>query len=257
MDSWNYLDCNIQQFLSENDLGDDCIVQQFITTQIEGSCKTKYSPVAYTDQEFSTFNVYQDITKKNYEEHSLSELQSSVSKMLRCAKYHIEHKLESLDSSLETKEACESRFKSCFYSLNDCCLNRPYKCLLFNPIIGTSWEGECFLCNEYYCFAINHISEADAYYAPLKISIPYLDITAITKAGRKYHHDRVNGKKPGSISECTIIPLNECLVKPSVLQIWTSDKKVHQFFGFGGHFDQVYTSARECWDSIKITDDST
>jgi len=78
---------------------------------------------------------------------------------------------------------------------------------------------------------------------------------AITKAGRKYHHDHINGKKP---AKCitnfspTVIPLNGCRVKPSVLQIWTSDKKVHQFIGFAGHFDMIFDKLSQNWKSIHI-----
>jgi len=247
MESWDSMDCIAQQLLHE--VGDDCIVQQLMTTQIQGTCKNKYCPASFTDQELATFNNYQHITKKHYEEQTLSELQS-VSKMFRSAKYHLEH---SLEGRLETKDACDSRFYSTFNSLNDCCLNKAYKCSLLNPILDTAWEGECYLCNEFFCFAINPPEMENYFIAPLKISIPYVEIIAITKAGRKYHHDHINGKKPEKESSSIgIISLNECKVKPSVLQIWTKEKKVHQFFGFGGQFDQVFTRVFEYLESVQM-----
>jgi len=202
MESWDGNDCITQQLLevvSQEDVyfEDDCIAQQIraMKIQINGICKKKYDPLTYeNDVDIQQFNVYQNITKRDYEESALTELQS-YSKMFRSAKHSIEHHLESLDNSLELKEACDTRFQSAFHELKDNFLDKPTKCSLLNPVKNMSWEGECYLCSEYFCFAINN-PEIEGFCTPLKMSIPYVNIVAITKAGRKYHHDRIHGKKP-------------------------------------------------------------
>jgi len=258
MESWDSSDCITQQFFdSHKELElDDCITQQLtqqMTTKIDGTIKKKYFPNSASDMDIEQFNVYQHITKRDYEDQSLSELQC-FSKMFRCAKYQIEHGLESLDNSLETKDACETRFQSTFHTLKDYCIEKPTKCCLLNPSRENYWEGECYICHDFFCFAINN-PELDCFAAPLKISIPYADIMAITKAGRKYHHDHINGKRPGKqYSPFTVIPLSGCRVKPSVIQIWTSEKQVHQFFGFAGHYDMVFTHVYDNWRAIQVED---
>jgi len=258
MESWDSSDCITQQFLDiHRDLElDDCITQQLthqMTTKIDGTCKKTYCPTTASELDIEQFNVYQHITKRDYEDQSLSELQC-FSKMLRSCKYQIEHGLESLDSSMETKDACETRFKSAFQSLKDYCTEKPTKCKLLNPSRDMAWEGECFICHEFFCFAINN-PELDCFATPLKISIPYVDIIAITKSGRKYHHDHVHGKRPGKkFSPFTVIPLSGSRVKPSVIQIWTSEKKVHQFFGFAGHYDNIFDHVYENWQSLQVED---
>jgi len=226
----------------------------FIMTRIRGSYKKNYKPMTSAEMELKRFNVCQILTKKDYEQQSLAESQS-LSKIVRSAKYQIQHGFETLDMNLDFKSSIDIRFRAAFYSIHDFFIEKPTRCCLLNPSRNMAWEGECFICNDFFCFAVIY-PEIDRFYTPLKVSIPYVDIIAITKAGRKYHHDHINGKRPGKhYSPLTVIPVHGFYVKPTVIQIWTYENEVHQFYGFSSHFDNVFEHLCEHWNAHRLLDD--
>jgi len=91
------------------------------------------------------------------------------------------------------------------------------------------------------------MSEKDGKPKGLRIRIPYTDIHAITKAAKSYLD--MCDKKKKSLQKPQIIPVinNDVCVKPSVIQIWTSSGEVHQLYGFGPFYDQIYTTLHATW----------
>jgi len=75
----------------------------------------------------------------------------------------------------------------------------------------------------------------------IRLCIPYEDILAITKAALIYPE-----KKKKEYQKPQIIPLNVG-VKPAVIQLWTNLGEVHQFYGFGPFYDQIYNTLFTTW----------
>jgi len=164
------------------------------------------------------------------------------------------HCIEKIDSNIESEDYHDLRFYTSFPQI-DQRISKPYKCFIINPMNNILWEGESYVCSEAFCVAINSPTFGEG--ALLSISIPFTDIIGITKAGKKYHHDHINKKKDckqngGSHNRLKVISLKGAGIKPTVIQIWTRNKEVHQFCGFGLRFDGVYSQICDNWNAIQL-----
>jgi len=73
----------------------------------------------------------------------------------------------------------------------------------------------------------------------IKVTLPYHAITNIQQAG---HVPSVNPRVPA------IVPLNiNAQIKPTVIQIFTTDKLVHQFLGFGDAYYKAWNIFSYAW----------
>jgi len=107
-------------------------------------------------------------------------------------------------------------------------------------------HGFVYVTYQHICFIHLHWSELIVPHTVL-LCIPYTDVKAITQAGRMYHHDNLNGKRPLGTHGSNIIPLQDKLIQPGVIQIWTNKGECHQMYGFGVHFDSVVKLISGSW----------
>jgi len=236
--------------------------QQCISS-VEGKYKDKYGPQRWdSEDEIAVFSVYQDITKQSYFDHALQKRNKSsppVVQMIRNAKYNIAcglaSSLECLDKGLDSKD-CNARFKTLCPEVSIDQFQKSFFCRILNHKRTRSYYGECFICDGCFCYSIDVVdSQTCDNKLPLKLKIALVDVVAVTKAGRKYNNDRIQSKKSTSKSEpLEIIPLTKHNVKPSVIQFWTTDKKIHQFFGFAGHYDNAFHRIYSTWKANAIKD---
>jgi len=132
-------------------------------------------------------------------------------------------------------------------------------CKLFNPNDEKDhFRGYCFITTSHFCFA--HLRWRDLIYPQLIfIKLPFTEVVAVTKAGRNFHHDHVNGKKPIGVHWTDIIPLQEQKIKPSVIQLWSNQGQVHQLYAFATFFDKVFELVHGFWlleRKEKVTNDN-
>jgi len=212
-------------------------------TKCYNNGRLPYLPKTYPDPyDLQKFNVYQEHTRHAYrcfQRKEKKEKNSQRTLWLVSAKTKLHHKIaygvngaERLIDGVESKE----RWRDLFGNLHNK-LHKAIFCFLYNESSIKMYHGEAFISSTLVGFFC--LSEQKDGCKGLRLCIPYEDIHAITKAGIIYPDKKKT--KP------QIIPLNNAVVKPSVIQLWTTLGEVHQLYGFGPFYDQIYNSLFTTW----------
>jgi len=230
-------------------------------TRIESSQKLRhyivylytYNPQSSSQDKIRVFaGQDQDFTKSEHEKNSLerrlrggTRFRVATTKAANKVNHAIEHVWKDVDRIIDQSKSMEHWMIS-FRSLRGQEVLKSSKCKLYNSAPPTGITGFLYITLTHFCFTHLHWTHA---YRPhfVFIKIPLTHITAVTKAGRKYHHDKVNGKKPPKTRGPEIVPLSQRKVKPSVIQIWSNQGFAHQFYSFGPDFDSVWDILSTNW----------
>eukprot|EP01123_Difflugia_compressa_P008150 TRINITY_DN235_c0_g5_i1.p1 TRINITY_DN235_c0_g5~~TRINITY_DN235_c0_g5_i1.p1 ORF type:complete len:282 (+),score=28.06 TRINITY_DN235_c0_g5_i1:178-1023(+) len=197
-----------------------------------GKGKSLYTPMIGTDIE--RFDINQDRTKKDYQDDALkirTRSTPSIIKFFHIAKHNVQYSVAQGASSFDrTLEAVDSktRFNLVFPEISIDQYQGAYRCRLIIPDDVHNYSGQCFVCTDYVCFYVESIDDLFEPTVPLKISCPLIHVQKITKASKIIRRGEVE-----------VFPLAGDQ-KPSVIQLWTTDEKVHQFTAFGANFDSVF-----------------
>lgn len=217
-----------------------------------------YTPSPFLDNELDKFKTAnQALTKLEYETRHSNEKLDSVSpnaKWFFSCSNSIGQALSNGVQGFEkifTSVDQNDRWLDYFGRKLNTTLEKALSCFLLSEPIQKQYYGELFISHSHLCF----FTAYDALHS-LWVCIPWTSIKAITKAGRKYHHDKVNGRRRGKSAgqkNTEVIPLQDTNIKPSVIQFWTDKGEVHQFYGFGNKFDDTFDIIMGLWNEMTIT----
>jgi hypothetical protein len=210
--------------------------------------KLKYEPKFFSHSDFLEFSCCnQDFTKIAYRERNqnlkIESVPNEVSKLALLAKYYLHNKIKDSMSGAERRlDAVEanSRWEDLFGELN-IKLQTAISCFIYNGTGKKAYHGEAYISDSLFgFFTIN-----DNQHNPkgLRLCLPFVDIEGITKAAKTSHSPP---KKRKPLQTC-IVPLADVTLKPCVIQLWTTTKEVHQFYGFGTFFDKIYDQLINNW----------
>jgi len=101
-------------------------------------------------------------------------------------------------------------------------------------IVGGSIEGHCYLSPNYFCFVWYWQEQ------PSTVVIPLHEVEKVTSAIAMPKSTKSNSNN----IEVSILPSDiiDSTVKTNsnLLQLWTKDQKMHQFFGFSLTFEKIF-----------------
>jgi len=213
--------------------------------------KLQYVPKTYSIDDLCHFSVNQEHTKHSYKSWKRKAKDSThprgISKwaltksMINESLSYGMNGAERLLESVETDE----RWKDLFGALNHKLLKSIF-CILFNETSTKMYHGEAFISDHLFGF----FSYDQKRQRGLRICIAYADIQNITKAAKNYPGEVV---KKRSLQKPHILPLVDISTKPSVIQIWSNAIELHQLYGFGPFFDEIYHLLYTSWKDFHAT----
>jgi len=205
-----------------------------------------YSAKIYSNSDLQLYNLFQSNTKETARENKIKSKKDNKALVLKSISNKIVANfsvgLAETEKMLGGIDAGH-RWKDYFGSLTYKFLTSIH-CFVVNESLNTALYGEAFFASGMFGFyAVDYIQKPPKC---LRICIPYVDVVAVTKAAKI---DALNSSfsKPKRPS---VAPLSSLSSKPSVIQIWTSAREVHQFYGFGPSFDDTFTLLVTSWQSL-------
>jgi len=207
-----------------------------------------YSPKIYANLEINLFNGFQDNTVGSVRVRKLKQKNDKSSSVVKglCQfgskmKSNLSLGVIGAEKLLVGVDSIE-RWKAYFGSLNYKYITS-ISCYLFIESSNSKVYGEAFFANGLFgFFGVDTITKE---YQQLRVFIPYVDVVSITKAQKT-----TMVEKPRNIKRTHILPLSNAISKPSVIQLWTTALQVHQFFGFGPFFDDIFKLLISSWKSL-------
>jgi len=196
--------------------------------------------------EFSS--CHQDSTKISYRERNhnqkIERVPNGVSKLALSAKYYLHNKIKDGVSVAERRfdgVEANSRWHDLFGALN-IKLQTSISCFIYNGTSVKAYQGEAYISDSLFGFFT--FNENIHNPKGLRLCLPFVDIQGITKAAKTSTNSPTKKRTP--LRPC-IIPLTDVTLKPCVIQLWTTTKEVHQFYGFGNFFDKIYDLLISNW----------
>jgi len=208
-----------------------------------------YEPKIFQNSEFLEFSGNnQDYTKIAYRERNQNikkaRVHYGVSKFALSTKFFLQNKIRDGVSGAERRlngAEANSRWHDLFGTLN-IKLQTSIFCFIYNGTGTKAYYGEAYISDSLFgFFTINENSQIPK---GLRLCLPLIDIQGITKAAKTSPNTPTKKRKP---LRPYIIPITDVTLKPSVIQLWTTTKEVHQFYGFGPYFDKIYDLLVSNW----------
>jgi len=210
--------------------------------------KLPYEPKIFHANEFLEFSCNQDVTKYSYRERNQNlkkeRVPNSVSKLALSAKYFLHKKIKESVSGAERRldgVEANSRWHDLFGALN-IKLQTSISCFIYNGTGIKAYHGEAYISDSLFGFFTTNENPHNP--KGLRLCLPLVDIQGISKAAKKSSNSPTKKRKP--LRPC-IVPLTDVTLKPSVIQLWTTTKELHQFYGFGTFFDKIYDLLVNNW----------
>eukprot|EP01125_Pyxidicula_operculata_P016452 TRINITY_DN5669_c0_g1_i1.p1 TRINITY_DN5669_c0_g1~~TRINITY_DN5669_c0_g1_i1.p1 ORF type:complete len:252 (-),score=41.09 TRINITY_DN5669_c0_g1_i1:345-1100(-) len=220
--------------------------------------KGQFVPSSYAKDEIELFNLNQDVTKTDYDTYHLNERKfekdHAFEKWVTSASHTVSRRvskgLHDMEKMMDNVELASLKFKELFKTKDN--LVKHNFCSIVNYRNGKAYYGQSFISDGFFCF----FHQGEEVKKSIWIRIPLASVVTVTKAGRKFHHDKVNGHRPRSVSkeQVDIIPLQGIHVKPSVLQVWTDKGEKYEFFGFSDCFDSYVSTLKERMEFLSVVD---
>jgi len=224
-----------------------------------------YTPFSCSQTELERFRKSdQDFTKKEYEKlyqcvrnshggrfHKVAgraghNIHSVMEKTIKDIERLIENPSDNPALKLIFGISWE-RFLANLTSLKGQEILKASECRIFNPLQDRSdYRGTCFITLSHFCYSYVHFT-ISGHSNFVLVRIPFVEMTAITKAGKKHHHDHVHGRFGPKSKHHEVTPLQDKMIKPGVIQIWSDQEQLHQFYGFGPDFDDIYNTLHGYW----------